>query len=384
MTPARVVLVVGPRLAGVDGVVAALGAALPEVAVSSGRGPAGAAIAGGVVVAVVSAVAPLTRTDWGLVERAAVGGAPVVAVVSKIDAHRRWRDVLEADRASVAGWNPRRRSVPWVGIAAAPDLGEPRLGDLVELVRDRLRDTGGEIRPAVPRAHEAAARRALPRVDAAARRRDLQRTRLQLLRFIRDQCFAMRTELRARAAAAPAGGTPDFETEVRLRVARVMAQLDDEIVHAVGDAAAEIAPAQALPDLPGPLESSGSSRTLESRLMAVLGIGFGLGIALASSRLLGGLARGPSLLGLAAGLVVGLALVVWVVRTRGLLRDRALLDRWVTEVTATVRWHAEAVVAERLLVVESAWVRAPAGRAAAGASPTGRADRDGVTDQYEW
>ena len=251
MTPARVVLVVGPRLAGVDGVVAALGAALPEVAVSSGRGPAGAAIAGGVVVAVVSAVAPLTRTDWGLVERAAVGGAPVVAVVSKIDAHRRWRDVLEADRASVAGWNPRRRSVPWVGIAAAPDLGEPRLGDLVELVRDRLRDTGGEIRPGGARAHEAAARRALPRVDAAARRRDLQRTRLQLLRFIRDQCFAMRTELRARAAAAPAGGTPDFETEVRLRVARVMAQLDDEIVHAVGDAAAEIAPAQALPTSPG-------------------------------------------------------------------------------------------------------------------------------------
>ena len=122
--------------------------------------------------------------------------------------------------------------------------------------------------------------------------------------------------------------------------------------------------------------------------MTVLGVGFGLGIALASSRLLAGLAPGLAVAGMAAGAVAGLALVVWVVRVRGLLHDRALLDRWVTEVASTLRWHGEATVAERLLFAESEWAKArlpessrrPPDSASVDAKKIGR----DVTEQYEW
>lgn len=114
--------------------------------------------------------------------------------------------------------------------------------------------------------------------------------------------------------------------------------------------------------------------------MAVLGVGFGLGIALASSRLLAGVAPGLSVAGLTAGAAVGLAMMAWVVRARGLLHDRALLDRWVTEVGAALRWHGEAVVAERLLAAESAWAKA---RPTPG-SVDPKWTREDITDQYEW
>ena len=64
----------------------------------------------------------------------------VVGVVAKIDAHRNWRDVLAADRAQLAARAPRYQHVPWVGAAAAPDLGEPRLDELVGVLRQRLAD----------------------------------------------------------------------------------------------------------------------------------------------------------------------------------------------------------------------------------------------------
>jgi hypothetical protein len=123
---------------------------------------------------------------------------------------------------------------------------------------------------------------------------------------------------------------------------------------------------------------------LEGQLVAVLGVGFGTGIALACSRLLAGLVPGSSALGWAAGAAAGLALVVWVVRARGLLHDRALLDRWVVEVAGALRWHAEAMVAERLLIAESHWAAA-----AREAPPKWGAERPPltrahVTDQYEW
>ena len=91
--------------------------------------------------------------------------------------------------------------------------------------------------------------------------------------------------------------------------------------------------------------------------MAVLGMGVALGIAVAVSRLLAGLLPGSPHLGPVAGFVVGLAMVVWVVRTRRLLHDRAVLDGWVTEVAAALRWHAESVVAERVLAAEVEWMR---------------------------
>jgi hypothetical protein len=62
--------------------------------------------------------------------------------------------------------------------------------------------------------------------------------------------------------------------------------------------------------------------------MMLVGAGFGLGVALTLSRLLADLAPGLTVAGAVACAAIGLALTVWVVSTRGVLRDRALLDRW--------------------------------------------------------
>ena len=51
---------------------------------------------------------------------------------------------------------------------------------------------------------------------------------------------------------------------------------------------------------------------------------------------------------------MGLVLTVWVVGIRGLLHDRAVLDRWVTEVTTSLRSAVEERVATRVLAAETA------------------------------
>jgi hypothetical protein len=84
----------------------------------------------------------------------------------------------------------------------------------------------------------------------------------------------------------------------------------------------------------------------------VLGAGFGLGVAMAVSRLLGGLAQELAVAALVVGGMSGFALTVWLVMTRALLQERAALDRWVTEVVTTLRWHGEELVAGRLLAAE--------------------------------
>jgi hypothetical protein len=393
----RVVLVVGPRLAGVDGVLVALGGELPDHEVVSLDGLG--ARTPDAVLAVLSAVAPVARTDWDVIGRAAASTDLVIGVVSKIDAHRGWRAVMDADRALVAGWTAPRPEMPWVGVAAAPDLGEPCVGDLAELLRVRLAD------PELDRRNETrrneVRRRATHRAETGERlpgpgvelRRVLQRTRLRLAGYVRERCSALRTGLREEASAVPVGGSGPFEAHVRGEAVRFLADLDAEITRAVEDVAAELAVDQHAvsrlrtsgrhhpPDL---CRSPSSSRRLEGRLMGVLGVGFGLGIALASSRLLAGSAQGPSVVGLAIGLAVGLAVVVWVVRVRGLLHDRALLDRWVTEVAATLRWHGEAMVAECLLAVESACAGDRSARSRSGVPVQAKSARKDVTDQYEW
>jgi hypothetical protein len=86
----------------------------------------------------------------------------------------------------------------------------------------------------------------------------------------------------------------------------------------------------------------------------ILGAGFGFGVALAVTRLFAGLAAGLTVAGVVAGGVVGLLLMVWVVGIRGLLQDRAVLDRWVTDVTAALRSAVEERVATRVLAAETA------------------------------
>ena len=51
-------------------------------------------------------------------------------------------------------------------------------------------------------------------------------------------------------------------------------------------------------------------------------------------------------------------LTIWVVGIRGVLHDRALMERWVGEVVVTVRNGAEEAVARRLLDAEIAFAGA--------------------------
>jgi predicted GTPase len=129
-----VVLVTGPWLAGATSVIDALRERLSEhtFVEADELGPADAPAA---VVFVVSAIAPLTESDSALVDLVANYTDLIIGVVAKIDAHRSWREVLAADRAQLAARAPRYQHVQWVGAAAAPDLGEPRLDELVDLLR---------------------------------------------------------------------------------------------------------------------------------------------------------------------------------------------------------------------------------------------------------
>jgi predicted lipid-binding transport protein (Tim44 family) len=89
-------------------------------------------------------------------------------------------------------------------------------------------------------------------------------------------------------------------------------------------------------------------------LMMILGAGFGLGVSLVVTRLFAGLAPGMTVAGLAVGGLVGLVMTVWVVGIRGLLNDRGVLDRWVSDVISVVRSSVEERVASRVLVAETA------------------------------
>ncbi|MDD4866878.1 MAG: hypothetical protein PHQ28_07105, partial [Mycobacterium sp.] len=135
------VLVTGPWLAGVTGVVAALRQRLPQhkFVEATDLEPGDAPLA---VVFVVSAAAHLTGSDCALLDAAASHTDAVVGVVSKIDVHRGWRETLGADRDLLAAHAPRYARVPWVGAAALPDLGEPDIDDLVAAVAAQLADPG--------------------------------------------------------------------------------------------------------------------------------------------------------------------------------------------------------------------------------------------------
>ena len=143
-----------------------------------------------------------------------------------------------------------------------------------------------------------------------------------------------------------------------MRLNEVIAKVDDGATTHLADVAQSLglavdSPASAaLPtvDLPA---AQLKSRRLETRLMMLVGAGFGLGVALTLSRLLADLAPGLTVAGAVACAAIGLGLTVWVVGTRGLLRDRALLDRWTGEATALVQSAVEQLVATRVLAAES-------------------------------
>ncbi|SBS76791.1 conserved hypothetical protein [uncultured Mycobacterium sp.] len=391
------VLVVGPWLAGTSSVVAALRQRLPECSVleadelAVGEAPAA-------VVFVVSATAPLTESDCALLDVAAADTDAVIPVVSKIDVHRTWRDVLDADRTLLAERAARYGDVVWVGVAAAPDLGPPVVDDLVATLtatlgdetldrRNRLRawesrllnlrqrldrdaeGAGRAARLAALREQRAAHLRRF-RLEKSERtiaaRSQMQQARVQLSYFARARCASARAELQQEVATMTRrrlGGVSDdvrrraeeVSGDVQQGAARHLADLGDQLGLAV-EPALESCPVVEVGVAPL------RSRTAEARLTMLLGAGFGLGVALTLSRLFADLAPQWAIGGAIGGAVAGLAAALWVVGVRGLLHDRAVLDRWMAEVITGLRTAMEEWVATRMLAAEASMGRALAER----------------------
>jgi hypothetical protein len=277
-----------------------------------------------------------------------------------------------------------------VGTAAAPDLGEPSVDELVDLLRQRLADPefrrrnrlrawetrlqaaigeyhadgeGSDRRGRVAALHRSRddilrGRRLSKSERVIALRSQIQQARVQLGHFARNRCTAVRTELAQDASQLSRGQLGGFESQVRDRVEEVVAEVEDGVTVRLTDAAAHLGltvpPAPPVPAGPEISAPALKSRRLETQLTMILGAGFGLGVALAVSRLFTGLAPGPTIAGLVSGGLVGLALTVWVVGIRGVLQNRAVLDRWLTDVTAAVRFALEERVATRVLATEGA------------------------------
>ena len=384
------VLVTGPWLAGVTGVAAALREKLPKKTfvestdLEAGQAPAA-------VVFVVSAAAMLTGSDCALLDAATTETDAVIGAVSKIDVHQNWEEVLAGNREMLAEHAPRYAHVPWVGVAAAPEEGEARIDDLADAVseqlgdaelarRNRLRAWKSRLQTVADRYDrdaDGAGRRA--RVEALreerseilrqrrlsksertiALRSQTQQARTQLSYFARNRCASVRTELQEDASGLTRSNLAEFAPAAETRLKDVVSEVDDgttthldEVAKTLGLTIEPPAPAP-LPtvDLPAPQLKS---RKLESRLMMLLGAGFGLGVALTLSRALTDLTPGLTIAGAVACAAIGLALTVWVVGMRGLLRDRALLDRWAGESTALVQSAVEQLVSTRVLAAESA------------------------------
>ncbi|CAM4439187.1 hypothetical protein MB901379_00359 [Mycobacterium basiliense] len=388
-----VVVVTGPWLSGVTSVLKALRESVPAYRFIEARELA-AGDAPTAVVFVVSAATPLTASDCMLLDVAAEHTDVVIGVVSKIDIHRSWREVLAANQDILAAHAPRYGAVPWLGVAAAPDLGIPHVDDLVATVQARLADADSARRNRL-RAWESRLRTVSERFDrdavgagrgarvgglreqrsAALRHRrqsrtergialrgQIQQARVELSHFSHNRCASVRAELQEDIASLPRRGIAEFETYTRRRVEEAVAEVADGISVQLRDIAEAMSMPVQLPHidaLPTVSISAPSlrSRRPETQLMMVLGAGFGLGLALTLIRLLSGLAAGLGAGLTAAGIVVcvtlGLLTTVWVVNTRGLLSDRAMLDRWTAEVTSSLRSALEQLVASRVLAAEA-------------------------------
>lgn len=356
-----VVLVAGPWLAGTSGVAAALKERLPDYLVVEAH-ELTAGEAAKVVVFVVSATAAMTESDCALMDAVAADTDAVVPVVAKIDVHRTWRDVLDADRALVAQRAGRYRDIPWVGAAAAPDLGAPVVDELVAVVRDALVDdtlsrrnslrawenqlltlnrrldhdvagVGREARLAALNTQRTSALHRF-RVDKSQRsialRSQIQQARVGLSYFARNRCASVRTELQEDVTSLSRRALARFPDEVRRRATEVSDDVADGVTRQLADVGEELGlvvePAESRPVFEvgvAPLRPGGS----ETRLMLLLGAAFGLGVALTLSRVFADLAPQWAVGGAIGGAVIGVALTMWVVGVRALLQNRAVLDR---------------------------------------------------------
>jgi hypothetical protein len=408
-----VILVTGPWLAGSTSVADALRQRLTDRSfVDAGELDDDDAPAA--VVFVTSAVAPLTESDCVLLDSDAANTDLVIGVVSKIDVHLGWRDVLAANQAAVAARNPRYANMVWTGVAAAPEVGEPRMEDLVEALeeglahshlprRNQLRAWETRLGRALRRHEDAAAgvgrearvaalrnersealrqgRLALSERTNELRSRVAQ-AKVQLTDFAHNRCASVRAELGDDAATMTRRRLPEFETYVGRRIQDVVGEVHGDIGTNLGDLATEFGLAPP-PDEPPPAPPSVSPAPLTAggwvaRLMLLLGAVFGLGVAFAVSRLFAGLAPAYIAAGLAAGAAVGLAVAVGAIGLRRAASDRAARDRWVADIISELRAVVEQHVATRVLHAEPVLTAEQAQRDEAEAANV--ADRVAVID----
>jgi len=349
-----VILVIGPALSGATSVAVAVRQRFGGYRVVERLGHDERPAA---VVFVVSAAAPMTQSDIGLLEAAAVSTGAVVAVVSKIDVHRGWPQVLDANRVLAV-----QHALSWVGVAADPHIGPPKLESLIAaldstLARDR-RSPRNQLLP-----NKSHAQRRIRDRERAVTVRELRVARVQLTGQARATCASMRADLRRDAAGLSRRGVDEFCSGVRRRSARAVAELDATLICLADDLgvpSVDVAEAS-YPALETYLPRFGRVRA--DRVTVALSAGFGLGMALTFGRLLADLAPAWTAAITAASLLAGIGFSGWVIRARGLVAERAALDRWVTEVTAGLRTAMEERVVMQLLAAESAMAaEAPAGR----------------------
>ena len=206
---------------------------------------------------------------------------------------------------------------------------------------------------------------------AAARGAGLRQARVRLLGRIRTRCAALRAELRAAAAALPHRRGAAFEAYVGRRVSEVARELSQaaewEFERGFGDPGApgRAAAIHRADEMNIDPPAAGSAR-LENRLTMLLGAGFGTGAALAAARVAGEALPASGPVAAAAAAIAGTVLGGALVRTRRLLVRRAVLDRWVIEVTAQLRAELEERVVVLALAAEAARVGRSTGPGSAG------------------
>ena len=369
-------LVTGPPFAGVSALVSALRNALPGHRIVEHADEPDA------VVFTVSAAAPVVDSDLRILGEAGRRCDLVIGVVTKIDVHADWRAVSADACEAVHRHAARYRSMPWTGVAAEPRTGHPVLDELVDLLmtgldsptlarRNRLRaaesalcdqiDALGApdtVAVALHRRRDEALRaaRRLNAVQARDLHTRVQQARIDLNQQVHHRCGELRAALAEEAAGWRRG--VDLRARAVERADLIATEVDAAVTVRVRQIAGEIGlsapsaePSRMMTD---PGEPEPFAPGLERRLMIVLGVGFGLGVALAAARLLAGLAPGAATIAAGGGATVGLLLAAWVVRVRGLLHARARWDRWTGAVVGTLRADLQALVASRLLSAETA------------------------------
>jgi hypothetical protein len=315
----------------------------------------------------------MTASDCDVVHQLCGYADLAVGAVSKVDAHRTWREVLAANRLLLSERADRYRVMPWVGVAAAPELGAPTVDELVATLVAGLADPDlkrrNQLRVSDVRARALRERRSeivRGRRSAPTVRATVNAARVRLTFLVRTRCARTLAELRGTAGELRRGGASRFEANVRVAADALVTELDAEITRELGAVAARFglttrgaAGAPCPPELGDP---RWRTDRLQFRVTSVLGAGFGVGVALAGSRLIAAAFHASEVAGLVAGGLLGVLAAAWVVGARGLLQYRAALDRWVGEVVVTLRACGEEMVTSRALAAEAAF----AGQLAAG------------------